>query len=143
MHQTELHPYLQQKPFVDWHATQDIRIIQFSPSGNLNPFYRDVSWAKEVAQMGRLIDHPILLDVARKHGKSPIQISLAWGVASGRCVIPKSTIEWQIRENAEADRIVLDADDMAQIAKMDQKARFNDPSALFGYKLYVGLDGAV
>jgi alcohol dehydrogenase (NADP+) len=143
VHQTELHPYLQQQEFVDWHDQQGIRIIQFSPSGNLNPFYRDVSWAKEIAQMGRLIDHPILLDVARKHGKSPIQISLAWGIANGRAVIPKSTIEWQVRENVEAENISLDAEDMAAIAKMDQKARFNDPSPDFGYKLYVGLDGAL
>lgn len=142
MHQTELHPYLQQKDFVKWHEEKGIKIIQFSPCGNLNPFYRDVSWAKDVAQMTRLIDHPILLEVAKKHGKTPIQVALAWGVANGRCVIPKSTIEWQIQENALADQIALDEDDMAQIAKMDQKARFNDPSADFGYKLYVGLDGA-
>ena len=142
VHQTELHPYLQQGDFVDWHEQQGIKIIQFSPSGNLNPFYRDVSWAKGIAEMTRLIDHPTLLKVAEKHGKSPIQIALAWGISNGRCVIPKSTVEWQIKENVEAENIALDAHDMAQIAKMDQKARFNDPSPEFGYKLYVGLDGA-
>lgn len=141
-HQTELHPYLQQKAFVDWHNEKGIQIIQFSPCGNLNTFYSEVSWAKDIANMTRLIDHPVLLEVARKHGKSPIQIALAWGVSNGRCVIPKSTIEWQIRENADADKIQLDEKDMRQIATMDQKARFNDPSADFGYKLYVGLDGA-
>lgn len=138
-----MHPYLQQKAFVDWHREQGIQIIQFSPSGNLNPFYRDVAWAKDVAQIGRLIDHPILLDVAKKHKKSAIQIALAWGVANGRCVIPKSTIEWQIMENADAENIPLDEEDMAQISKMDRKARFNDPSPIFGYKLYSGLDGAL
>lgn len=85
---------------------------------------------------------PVLLDVARKHGRSPIQIALAWGVANGRCEIPKSTVEWQIRENLQADLICLDGEDMARISTMDCKARFNDPSADFGYKLYVGLDGA-
>lgn len=142
VHQTEMHPYLQQKPFVDWHAEKGIRIMQFSPSGNMNPFYRDVSWAKDVAQMQRLIDHPTLAAVAAKHGKSPIQISLAWGLVHGRCVIPKSTIEWQIRENKEAEDIELDKKDLEAIASMDKKARFNDPSAEFGYKLYIGLDGA-
>ena len=92
--------------------------------------------------MTRLVDHPILLEVAKKHGKTPIQCALAWGIANGRAVIPKSTIEWQIQENALADQIPLDEEDMTQIGKMDQKARFNDPSADFGYKLYVGLDGA-
>ena len=92
--------------------------------------------------MTRLVDHPILHAIARKHNKSPIQIALAWGVSSGHCVIPKSTIEWQIRENAEAGSICLDKEDMAAIVTMDQKARFNDPSADFGYQLYKGLDGA-
>lgn len=137
-----MHPYLQQQEFVDWHKAKGIHIIQFSPCGNLNPFYRDVSWAKDVAQMTRLIDHPILLEVAKKHGKSPIQIALAWAIVNGRSVIPKSTIEWQIQENAAADSIELDDEDLAAIRKMDQKARFNDPSADFGYKLYIGLDGA-
>lgn len=142
VHQMELHPYLQQKDFVDWHTEIGVRIIQFSPCGNLNQFYRNVGWAKEIAQMTRLIDHPTLLKISEKHQKSPVQIALAWGIQNGRCVIPKSTIEWQIRENAEAETIVLDEEDMEVIATMDQKARFNDPSSDFRYKLYVGLDGA-
>ncbi|RSL97724.1 hypothetical protein CDV31_012904 [Fusarium ambrosium] len=142
VHQTEMHPYLQQKEFADWHESKGIKIIQFSPCGNLNTFYRDVSWAKDIAKTTRLIDHPVLLEIAKKHGKSPIQIALAWGVANGRCVIPKSTIEWQIRENIEADCIALDREDLERIATMDLKARFNDPSDDFGYKLYTGLDGA-
>jgi alcohol dehydrogenase (NADP+) len=142
VHQIELHPYLQQKELVDWHIERGARIIQFSPCGNLNSFYRDVSWAKEVAQMVRLIDHPTLLKVAQKHGNSPVQIALAWGIQNGRCVIPKSTIEWQIRENLGAEDIVLNEEDLEAIESMDQKARFNDPSVDFGYKLHEGLDGA-
>ncbi|GME34253.1 Aldo/keto reductase [Neofusicoccum parvum] len=141
IHQMELHPYLQQPEFVNWHNEKGVRITQFSPCGNLNTFYRDVSWAKEVAQMTRLIDHPTLHKIAQKHSKSPIQIALAWGIQNGRSVIPKSTIEWQICENAAADEIVLDGEDLAAIGSMDQKARFNDPSVNFGYDLYVGLDG--
>lgn len=137
-----MHPYLQQNDFVNWHESKGIKIIQFSPSGNLNAFYRNVEWAKDIAKMTRLIDHPVLLEIAKKHGKSPIQIALAWGVVNGRCLIPKSTIEWQIRENLEADSIPLDEEDLSKIAQMDQKARFNDPSDVFGYKLYVGLEGA-
>lgn len=138
----ELHPYLQQHEFVDWHDDRGIRITQFSPCGNLNTFYRDVSWAKEEARaMGRLVDHPTLLGMAQKHGRSPIQLALAWGVRGGRSVIPKSTIGWQIRENIEAEEIALDDEDLAAIRAMDQGARFNDPSADFGYDLYVGLEG--
>lgn len=139
-HQMELHPYLQQKDFVDWHKEKGIHMIQFSPCGNLNAFYREVSWSKDISHMTRLTDHPILLEISKKYQKSPIQVALAWGVANGRSVIPKSTIEWQIKENMEAD-FLLSEEDMNKIAEMDEKARFNDPSADFGYRLYVGLDG--
>ncbi|KAI1144485.1 NADP-dependent oxidoreductase domain-containing protein [Hypoxylon sp. FL0543] len=33
VHQTELHPYLQKKDFVEWHAEKSIQITQFSPCG--------------------------------------------------------------------------------------------------------------
>lgn len=138
----ELHPYLQQEEFVNWHSEKGIQITQFSPCGNLNPFYRDVSWAKEEARaVSPLVDHPTLLGVEQKHGRSPIQVSLAWGIRGGRSVIPKSTIGWQIRENIGAEGIVLDDEDLETIRAMDQKARFNDPRPDFGYDLYVGLEG--
>lgn len=137
----ELHPYLQQPEFTAWHRRHGIQIIQFSPCGNMNDFYREVSWGKGVAQMTRLIEHPDLARVAAKQGKSSVQTALAWAVSQGRAVIPKTTIEWQLRENLEAE-FELDEEDCRIIATMDRKARFNDPSPDFGYQLYVGLDGA-
>ncbi|KAF4843680.1 putative oxidoreductase [Colletotrichum siamense] len=68
-------------------------------------------------------------------------IALAWGVMDGHCVIPKSTIEWQIKENLEAESIPLDEEDLQHTAKTDQQARFSDATELLGYKLYVGFDG--
>lgn len=137
----ELHPYLQQPDFVKWHLSKGIHIIQFSPCGNLNNFYREVSWGKEIAQINRLVDHPTLAEVAAKYRKTPIQVALAWAVTQGRSVIPKSTIKWQIEENLQAD-FELEGEDLLKIATMDRKARFNDPSSNFGYNLYFGLDGA-
>jgi diketogulonate reductase-like aldo/keto reductase len=72
--------------------------------------------------------------------KSPILIALSWGINNGRTVIPKSVIGWQIRENLEAG-FGSDAEDMANIATMDIKARFNDPSECHRWNLYEGKDG--
>jgi alcohol dehydrogenase (NADP+) len=140
-HQMEMHPYLQQSDFAAWHWKKGIHIIQFSPCGNLNSFYREVSWGKKISHMARLIDSPALATIAQAHGRYPIQVALAWAVNSGRSVIPKSTIEWQIKENLDVD-FDLNVEEMKSIEQMDRKARFNDPSQDFGYKLYVGLDGA-
>jgi alcohol dehydrogenase (NADP+) len=136
----EVHPYLQQKDFTSWLRSQGIHVVQFSPLGNMNDFYRATGWSKEVAHMSRVIDQPLLRELGRKYGKSAVQIVLAWGVNCGRSVIPKSTIDWQIKENVEAD-FELAPQDMKAMETLDVKARFNDPSLDYQYRLYGGLEG--
>jgi alcohol dehydrogenase (NADP+) len=136
----EVHPYLQQKDFNAWLRSQGIHVIQFSPLGNMNDFYRQTGWSKEISHMTRVIDQPILKEIGAKYGKTPVQVVLAWGVNCGRSVIPKSVVEWQMDENLEAD-FALDAEDMEKIATLDAKARFNDPSMDYEWRLYSDLEG--
>lgn len=141
VHQMEVHPYLQQKPFNAWLQSQNIHVIQFSPLGNMNDFYRQTGWSKAIAHhIPRVIDHPILKEIGEKYNKSPVQVVLAWAINCGRSVIPKSTIDWQIRENLAAD-VELSEEDMAAIGTLDVKARFNDPSLDYGWRLYGDLEG--
>ncbi|KAI1266532.1 putative aldehyde reductase [Xylariaceae sp. FL1019] len=140
VHQMECHPYLQQKGFNDWLRVQGIHVVQFSPLGNMNEFYRATGWSKEISHMKRVIDQPLLKEIGNKYGKSAVQVVLAWGINSGRSVIPKSTIDWQIKENIEAD-FKLEPADMEAIGTLDVKARFNDPSLDYQYQLYRGLEG--
>lgn len=136
----EVHPYLQQKDFNRWLQSKGIHVVQFSPLGNMNPFYSSTGWAKDIARMERITDNATMQEIGRKYGKSPVQIALAWGINSGRSVIPKSVVDWQITQNLEAD-FQLDAEDMEKIAGLDKKARFNDPSLDYQYRLYSDLEG--
>ncbi|KAJ5230311.1 Aldo/keto reductase [Penicillium chrysogenum] len=140
VHQMEVHPYLQQKVFNEWLKSQGIHVVQFSPLGNMNDFYRQTGWSKEIAHMIRVIDQPILKEISEKYGKSPVQVVLAWGINRGRSVIPKSVVDWQIEQNLEAD-FELQPEDMAKIATLDAKARFNDPSLDYEWRLYRDLEG--
>ncbi|KAI1440312.1 NADP-dependent oxidoreductase domain-containing protein [Annulohypoxylon stygium] len=140
VHQMEVHPYLQQKDFNKWHKTQGIHVVQFSPLGNMNDFYRTTGWSKEVSRMTKVIDQPMLKEIAAKYGKSAVQVVLAWGINSGCSVIPKSIIDWQIKENVESD-FLLEPEDMEKIATLDIKARFNDPSLDYQWRLYSDLEG--
>lgn len=140
VHQMEVHPYLQQKGFNEWLRSQGIHVVQFSPLGNMNDFYRETGWSKEVAHMMRVIDQPLLKELGEKYGKSAVQVVLSWGVNSGRSVIPKSTIGWQIKENVEAD-FKMEPEDMKAIETLDIKARFNDPSLDYRWRLYSDLEG--
>lgn len=136
----EVHPYLQQRGFNEWLQTNGIHVVQFSPLGNMNDFYRQTGWSKEISHMMRVIDKPILKEIGQKYGKSPVQVVLAWGINNGRSVIPKSVIDWQIEENLEA-QFELQTEDMALIATLDAKARFNDPSLDYEWRLYSDLEG--
>lgn len=141
VHQMELHPYLQQKSFVEWQKSKGIHMMQFSPLANQNNFYRDIYWATGKANAPRLIDEPILKRIGDKYSKSAAQVALAWGLANGRSIIPKSVVDWQIKENLDAD-FPLDAEDMEDIGRLDRALRFNDPSSAYNWQLYSDLEGA-
>ncbi|KAG6357723.1 hypothetical protein INS49_013602 [Diaporthe citri] len=140
VHQMEVHTYPQQKSFNQWLRSKGIHVIQFSPLGSMNDFYRSTGRSKEISYMMRVVDQPLLKELGRKYGKSAVQIVLAWGANNGRSVIPKSTIDWQIQENVEAD-FELEAEDIKAIETLDIKARFNDLSLDYQWRLYSDLDG--
>jgi diketogulonate reductase-like aldo/keto reductase len=133
-HQLECHPWLQQAGFAAWHKEKGIHLTQYSPFGNQNEIYDGGK------NMGKLIEDPTLVEMGKKYGKSGAQVALAWGIAHGRSVIPKSKTEHRIKENLEGD-FKLEKEDVEKIDKIDKKLRFNDPSANFGWNFYTDLDG--
>ncbi|OAP54427.1 hypothetical protein AYL99_11528 [Fonsecaea erecta] len=133
-HQMELHPYLVQAEFSTWHQSKGIHITQYSPFGNQNEIY------DKGKNMGKLIDDPALKEIGRKYGKNGAQVALAWGIAKGHSVIPKSKTPSRIKANFEGD-FKLDAEDVKKIDALDKKMRFNDPSESFGWNFYADLDG--
>jgi len=133
-HQIELHPYLQQPSFDAFHKEKGIHITQYSPFGNSNEIY---SSGKNI---GKLIEDPTLVEIGKKYNKSGAQVALAWGIAHGRSVIPKSKTESRIKANLEGD-FKLDAADVEKIDSIDKKLRFNDPSENFRWDFYTDLDG--
>lgn len=90
--------------------------------------------------MGKLIEDPVLVEVGKKYGKSGAQTALAWGIAHGRTVIPKSKTESRIQDNFGGD-FKLEKADVEKIDGIDKKIRFNDPSGSFGWNFYSDLDG--
>ena len=83
----------------------------------------------------RANDDPVLVEIGKKYNKTGAHIALAWGIAQGHTVLPKSKTPSRIKSNLEGD-FKLDEEDLAKIAKIDKKARFNDSSESFGYKFF-------
>jgi len=125
---------LAQHDFVEFHKSKGIHVTQYSPFGNQNEIYSSGQ------NMGKLMDDPVLVEIGKKHGKTGAQVALAWGIAHGRTVIPKSKTESRIKSNLEGD-FKLDAEDVKKIDGLDKKLRFNDPSGTFGWNFYKDLEG--
>jgi len=133
-HQLELHPWLQQHAFCEFNNTKGIHITQYSPFGNQNEIYDSGK------HLNKLMDEPVLIEIGKKYNKSGAQVALAWGIAQGHSVIPKSKTESRIKQNLEAD-FKLSKEEVEKINGLDKKLRFNDPSESFGWNFYKDLEG--
>lgn len=106
----------------------------FHSFGNQNEIY------DKGQNMGKLIDDSTLVAIGKKYKKNGAQVALAWGIANGNSVLPKSKTPSRIKDNLEGD-FKLHEEDLKQIGTINKKLRFNDPSGSFGYKFYVGEEG--
>ncbi|HEY6101454.1 MAG TPA: aldo/keto reductase [Anaeromyxobacter sp.] len=80
---------------------------------------------------GHKMDHPVLQRIARRHGRTPAQALLRWGIQHALVVIPKSVRPERIRENAELFGFSLDAEDMAALDGLDEGYRTSwDPTGV-------------
>ncbi|HKM62068.1 MAG TPA: aldo/keto reductase [Acidisphaera sp.] len=78
---------------------------------------------------GRLAEHPVLTEIARKHAATAAQVALRWLLdQDGVAAIPKSSRADGQRANLEALRIVLDGSDRAAIAKLPKDQRCVNPA---------------
>jgi D-xylose reductase len=120
--QVESHPYLVQPKLLRFCEQQKIHFTAFSPLGA--PSYIPIGMAKE---SDSAMDQPIVKQIAKRLGKTPAQVLLAWGINRGTSVIPKSSRVERLRENLAAQEIKLSPDDIQAISSLDRNQRFNDP----------------
>lgn len=78
-------------------AEQGISVMAYSP-----------------VEKGKLLDHPVLAQVAADRGASPAQIALAWAIREGNTVaIPKASSLEHIKDNAAALDLTLTEAELA------------------------------
>ena len=65
--------------------------------------------------------------IAIKHGKTPAQVVLRWGIQRNCNVITKSTKVERLEENLAIFDFSLTEQDMDAITALNQNRRFNDP----------------
>ena len=69
---------------------------------------------------GKGLQNPVVIDVGRRLGRTPTQITLRWAIQHGAVVIPKSSRQDRIRSNAELFDFELGEDDMRRLDALDR-----------------------
>jgi diketogulonate reductase-like aldo/keto reductase len=111
--QAEFHPYLDQTKVVAALRQRGMVLTGYCPLGR-----------------GRLIDDPVVGDIARRRGKTVAQIALRWAVQHGNVApIPRSSNPQRIAENLAVFDFALSDDEMARIAALARRdGRIADPA---------------
>jgi diketogulonate reductase-like aldo/keto reductase len=108
--EVESHPYHPQWELHELCETHGIILLAFASLGHaLEP---------------RLLDDPLIVDMARRFGKTPAQVLLAWGIQRGSAVLTSSVNPQRIRENFDVTALPESA--ITEInERLDTRHRFN------------------
>jgi diketogulonate reductase-like aldo/keto reductase len=110
--QVEFSPFLYQRELLEFCRARGITLTAYCPLTH-----------------GDKLDHPVVADIGRRHGKTGAQVLLRWALQHGVCAIPKSGKAKRIEENARLFDFSLDASDMKRLDGLDEGYRTSwDPS---------------
>lgn len=116
LNQIELHPFLLQQDVTQYFRDRGIAIEAWSPLGR-----------------GRLLDSPVIKEIAARYDKTTAQVILRWHLQHGNIVIPKSIHKDRIISNADLYAFALTPEDMSAIDAMNQNLRFGSDPETFTY----------
>lgn len=105
VHQIELHPYFNQERLRQVNEELGIRTEAWSPLG----------------QGGDVLQDATVTEIAERHGATPAQVVIAWHLALGNIVIPKSVTPQRITENFAALDVDLTEDEVRAISGLTRE----------------------
>ncbi|RXG73306.1 Alcohol dehydrogenase [NADP(+)] A [Armadillidium vulgare] len=101
--QIEIHAYFQQRPLVEFCQKRGIVVVAYGPLGA--PQYTQTQDGKST--LPPLLENPTVLNLSKRHGKSPGQILLRFLLQRNIIVIPKSVKPERINNNFKITDFVL------------------------------------
>jgi 2,5-diketo-D-gluconate reductase A len=109
VNQIELHPYFQNREVARYGEEHGIATEAWAP----------------IAQ-GKVLDDPVIGEIAEKLGRTPAQVVLRWHTQHGYIVFPKSVTPERIRENFELFDFELEPGDAEAIDALDRGEQGRD-----------------
>lgn len=111
INQVELHPALSQVSLRAYCQSRNIAVEAWAPLAR-----------------GKILDHPVLGEIALRHDKNPAQVILRWHLQNDIIIIPKSVHQERIIANADIFDFQLSPGDMELINGLNRGQRFGpDP----------------
>lgn len=126
MNQVELHPFLPQENLVKFCTENQILVTAYSPLGSPD------SRADRHKNDPKLLENPVVAEIAQKNNAGVGQVLIAWSIARDIAVIPKSVNQGRIIDNLKAADLNLDAADLEALASIGVAHRFVDGSFFTG-----------
>lgn len=108
VNQVECHPLLTQKPLLDFCRKHGIIVQSYSPFARMDK---------------KLIENPLLLELAGKYRKKTTQIILKWNIQQGRGAVPKSSNPERLRDNFNIFDFSLSRSELGAIDTLNEDYR--------------------
>ncbi|NNU27432.1 aldo/keto reductase [Isoptericola sediminis] len=106
VNQIEMHPWFTNSDVRYFDESHGITTEAWSPLGR-----------------GKALEDPAIARIAQEHDATPAQVVLAWHLARGVVVIPKSVTPSRIASNLQAVDLTLSDDEVAAITALDRGER--------------------
>jgi len=103
VNQIEFHPYLQRPDLVEYCQDNDIVVEAAAPLART-----------------KVLDDPVIEELAEKYDRTPAQIVLRWAIQKDVVVLPRSTSREHIEQNFDLFEFELDEADHARIDDLDR-----------------------
>jgi 2,5-diketo-D-gluconate reductase A len=116
VNQIEVHPYLIQDELRAFGTEHGIPTEAWSPLGR-----------------GAVLEEPTLVDIARRHERTPAQVTLRWALQRGDIVFPKSVNRHRMEENFDLFGFELSQDEIDQISALNRDERIGPDPDSFNY----------
>lgn len=117
VNQVETHLFWQQYYLHEWMEKYNIQHEAWGPLAQ--------------HRLNEIMNHPLVSQIAKEHGKSPAQVALRQLVQRGIIVIPKSTHKERMKENLDIFDFELTAKEMMKLKELDENksmwAEYDDP----------------
>ncbi|XP_040823972.1 aldo-keto reductase family 1 member C15-like isoform X1 [Ochotona curzoniae] len=120
--QVECHPYFNQSKLLEYCKSKDIVLVAYAVLGS----QRGPSWNN--LSTPPLLEDPVLNAIAKKHNRTPGQVSLRYLLQRGVVVLAKSFNEKRIKENTQVFDFELTAEDMKELDALNKNVRYYDMS---------------